>query len=312
MNPKPHREVFPLVQLLVLFVGLTVVLVITIGVMPSARPRPVTPTPRPTQVAVAQPTTPPSPLPPTAEPQSVAAVLDPAQVNAGEQIYQSLCAACHGFNARGIPGLGLPIANSGFINDMTDDELHDFLLVGRAVTDPANSTGVAMPAKGGNPNLTDADLDNVIAYMRSLNQSVPVAAVQPTVRPTDSGPRPTPTEFVAPSLSTTSTEIAGGAQSAEPAPDLFFSSGEVAYNRACAGCHGLDGQGVEFTGPALADSTLLAGHEGIGLLEFLTLEQPPLNPEESYPHPYRGGYPPLTDEQILNIIAYLYTLTGQE
>ncbi len=316
MNEQPHRsvEVFPAVQLLVLFGVLTVALAIVIGVTPGPPPRPATPTPRPTEVAAAQPTLQPSPIPPTAAPEvAEVAALDPAQVAAGEQLYQTTCAACHGFNALGIPSLGFPLIGNEFVNEMTDDEFHDFLVVGRPATDPANTTGVAMPARGGNPSLTDEDLYNIVAYIRSLNQDVPVAAA-PTAVPTEAGPRPTATEWVAPSLPSGAAEgeATDEAEAAEDRDDPFFTSGEVAYNRACAGCHGLDGEGVEFTGPALLDSTYLTEREGIGLLEFLTAEEPPVNPEEAYPHPYRGGYPPLTDEQILNIIAYLHELRGEQ
>jgi len=38
-----------------------------------------------------------------------------------------------------------------------------FIKEGRAETDPENITGYEMPARGGNPNLSDADLLNIIA-----------------------------------------------------------------------------------------------------------------------------------------------------
>ncbi len=69
----------------------------------------------------------------------------------------------------GITGLGKPLIGSQFVNGMTDEDFLNFLHVGRDVSDPLNTTGVTMPAKGGNPNLTDDDLLNVIAYVRSLN-----------------------------------------------------------------------------------------------------------------------------------------------
>lgn len=321
MNPKQPQEsieVFPLAQLLVLFVGVAALLAILMAITPSPPPRAVEPTPRPTQIVAVQPTEASSPVPPTAtvaEVVEVAAALNPEQVSAGEQIFQTTCSACHGFNARGISGLGLPLVGSDFVNDMSDADLHAFLLVGRAVSDPANSTGVGMPAKGGNPTLTDADLDNVIAYMRSLNVPVDTASMPPTVAPTAAptadGPTLTPTEFVPPSVSIASADVPDEGESVATGPDLFFSSGEVAYNRSCAGCHGADGLGVALTGPSLLDSPLLNAREGISLIEFLTKEQPPVDPREGYNHPYRGGYPLLSDEQIRHIIAYLYELTAQ-
>jgi disulfide bond formation protein DsbB len=33
-----------------------------------------------------------------------------------------------------------------------------------------NTTGVAMPARGGTPPLTDSELVDVLAYLRSINE----------------------------------------------------------------------------------------------------------------------------------------------
>jgi disulfide bond formation protein DsbB len=87
---------------------------------------------------------------------------------AGEATYQGTCSACHAPDATGITGLGLPLANSEFVQSMTDDELVAFIAVGRDAGDPDNTTGVGMPPKGGNPSLTDEDLLNVVAWLRTL------------------------------------------------------------------------------------------------------------------------------------------------
>ncbi len=87
----------------------------------------------------------------------------------GEALYGGSCIACHGPNGEGIEGLGKPWVGSEFINGSTDDEMVAFLKVGRATDDPLNSTGIAMLPKGGNPSLTDDDLQDLVAYMRTLN-----------------------------------------------------------------------------------------------------------------------------------------------
>ena len=87
----------------------------------------------------------------------------------GLQLYQGSCTACHGEAGIGIPGLGKPWVGSEFINSRTDAEMLAFLQVGRPADDPSNTTGIAMLPRGGNPNLTDADLMDLVAYMRSLN-----------------------------------------------------------------------------------------------------------------------------------------------
>ncbi len=235
--------------------------------------------------------------------QEVAQALDPALIKAGENTFQGVCSACHGFTAQGIPGLGKPLVNSPFVDGLSDDELLAFIIQGREASDPLNTTGVPMPARGGNPGLTDADLLNVIAYIHSLNADAMIAVVPTTIA--TSGPTPTPIEFQPLSLAS------GDAVALEPTnvPSLFSSNGEEWYTRSCAGCHGVDGAGLPYLAPSLADSALVQDRNGIGLLDFLTNSQPPLNPETAFPHPYRGGYPELSDAQIQEIIVYLYTLS---
>ena len=87
----------------------------------------------------------------------------------GKTIYDGSCTACHADGGVGIDGLGKPLVGSEFVAGLNDSDLLEFLKVGRDTTDPENTSGIAMPAKGGNPALTDADLENVIAYLRSLN-----------------------------------------------------------------------------------------------------------------------------------------------
>jgi disulfide bond formation protein DsbB len=87
----------------------------------------------------------------------------------GAVLYQGSCQACHGPEGTGIEGLGKPWVGSEFINGSTDEEMVAFLEVGRPSDDPLNTTGIAMLPRGGNPNLTDQDLLDLVAYMRTLN-----------------------------------------------------------------------------------------------------------------------------------------------
>lgn len=88
----------------------------------------------------------------------------------GAQVFTGTCSACHGPDAKGMPGLGKDLTISTFVKGMTDDEFFKFLHVGRPTSDKLNTTGVDMPPKGGNPALTDQDLANVVAYVRTLNK----------------------------------------------------------------------------------------------------------------------------------------------
>lgn len=88
----------------------------------------------------------------------------------GKTVFASTCSACHGADAKGLPGLGKDLTTSAWVKSETDDQLLAFLKVGRPASDPLNTTKVDMPPKGGNPALTDQDLNNVIAYIRTLNK----------------------------------------------------------------------------------------------------------------------------------------------
>lgn len=88
----------------------------------------------------------------------------------GQQLYNGLCIACHGANAEGVTGLGKNLNESEFFTGSTDEELVAFIAEGRPASDSANTTGVDMPARGGNPNLTDEDLAAVVAYLRTLTE----------------------------------------------------------------------------------------------------------------------------------------------
>ena len=89
-------------------------------------------------------------------------------VAAGKQVFLSTCVVCHGPDAQGLPGLGKNLVTSDFVAGKSDSELVEFIKVGRGPDDPLNTTGVTMPAKGNNPTLTDEDLYNIVAYLRTL------------------------------------------------------------------------------------------------------------------------------------------------
>jgi disulfide bond formation protein DsbB len=244
--------------------------------------------------------------------------LEPQAVSAGETVFHSICMACHGFNGEGIQGLGKPIVGSEFVNSLTDDELAAFVTRGRDLTDPLNTTGVMMPPRGGNPALSDDDIRHVVAYMRSLN----VAA---GFGPTEGGQTAGTGNAVAPTAeATTPSQVAAVPTVAQPTVvggirpeigkgelNLNFTSGQDAYNWSCANCHGVDGNPVApLATLSLSASQLVQAHDDAGLFNFLAQGQPPVNPEEAFPHPYRGGFPQLTDDQIREVITYLYTLAG--
>lgn len=102
-----------------------------------------------------------------APPTPAGPVGDPAQ---GQEKFAGTCVSCHGPAGEGIAGLGKDMTTSTFIRDLSDAELVEFIKTGRPTSDPLNTTGVDMPPKGGNPALTDQDLADIVAFIRTLQK----------------------------------------------------------------------------------------------------------------------------------------------
>jgi len=88
----------------------------------------------------------------------------------GKTLFGSSCSTCHGPEAKGLPNLGKDLTTSAFVHSQSDAQLMDFIKKGRPSSDPANTTGIDMPPKGGNPAITDANLNDIISFLRSVAQ----------------------------------------------------------------------------------------------------------------------------------------------
>jgi cytochrome c5 len=114
----------------------------------------------------------PTPVAPTPA-ESPAAAADPAQVQippqqevdmqVGEQVYQSTCAACHEQGIAGAPGQGnreewQPRLAKGYET-----------LVINSINGFQGNMGV-MPPRGGNANLSDEEVAAAVAYMMEINK----------------------------------------------------------------------------------------------------------------------------------------------
>lgn len=89
---------------------------------------------------------------------------------AGESKFVATCSVCHGQEAQGLTGMGKDLTTSAFAKSKTDAELVTFLTKGRAANEPLNTTGVIMPPRGGNPAISDGDLYDIVAYLRTLEK----------------------------------------------------------------------------------------------------------------------------------------------
>ncbi|MDE2354884.1 MAG: cytochrome c5 family protein [Betaproteobacteria bacterium] len=107
----------------------------------------------PAQSGAAAPASPVSEAAQSAAPATVAAAA-PAASKAGESTYHSLCTGCHSIGAMGAPRFGDKAAWAPRIAQGMD-ALYRSALHGKN----------AMPAKGGNPSLSDADVKAAVDYM---------------------------------------------------------------------------------------------------------------------------------------------------
>ena len=84
-----------------------------------------------------------------------------ASALSGSDIYSQTCVACHGDNGKGtVPGAPNFTRSDGPLSQ-SDELLFNHIKLGFK----SSGSAMAMPPKGGNMNLTDADIKAVLAYL---------------------------------------------------------------------------------------------------------------------------------------------------
>ncbi len=213
----------------------------------------------------------------------------PIAIHEGRSVFATSCALCHGKDAQGVPRLGKPLRNSAFVQEHTDPELFSLIADGRLPSDPLNTTGAAMPARGAR-QLSDAQMQSVVFYLRTLQE--------PDVEPVSLD------DWIV----STSTD-AGGEQVA----GIVGQAGGVGHDvfvASCSACHGAQGQGLEGLGKPLVASDFIDSKSDEELLAFIKTGRPIWDADNTtgLDMPPKGGNPALNDEQIQTIIRYIRTL----
>lgn len=242
-------------------------------------------------------------LPPLFPPdQAPGPTLDAASFAAGKQLFSATCAACHGPTGLGVRGLGKGLTTSRWVRDQSDSALHAFLIKGRDVNDPLNTTKVPMPPKGGNPGFSDENLTQLICFVRGLQDPRRVPAVLPDVQVVVAVPVLTDADLDLP-----------GIEDAEYEADAI-RDGLRHYMASCTSCHGADARGIVKLGKDLVNSDFMRGQDDEQMLAFLKVGRPtsdPLNTTK-VDMPPKGGNPALNEEKLGAIIAYLRYLQGRQ
>jgi mono/diheme cytochrome c family protein len=101
----------------------------------------------------------------------VATALRPGDAELGARLFRSTCASCHGLSGQGIDRQGSPLASSDFALGLDDMSLVAFIMKGRTPNDPQTKLGMLMPPRGGNTRLSDQDLADIVAFIRTLQKA---------------------------------------------------------------------------------------------------------------------------------------------
>jgi mono/diheme cytochrome c family protein len=197
------------------------------------------------------------------------------QIEDFDALYSTRCAGCHG--ADGKLGPAPPLNDPLFLALVSDEELRRTVSEGRAVTAAQKSPMPAFARAWGGP-LTDTQV-NVLA--EGIKKRWGPAALR------DAPPHP---------------KLAGG-EGGDP------DAGARAFARACAQCHGMEGEGVERDGRqerTINDQAFLALISDKELRRIIITGRPDLGmPAYDDARDRPAGFRPLTSAQIDDLVALL-------
>ena len=200
---------------------------------------------------------------------AVAAVATAKAEKTGEEVYKSACASCHTSGALNAPKLGDNAAWAKLIPE------------GHAGLTKQAIAGIRqMPARGGNPALTDIEMSRAVAYL--ANSAGAKFKEPPVAAP------------AAPVAAAAVMTVAAAAPTAA-APAAAAVDGEAVYKQACSACHAVGAAGAPKSGDKAAwaprikkgeEALVASALKGIGIM------------------PPKGGNASLTEAQIRAAVAY--------
>lgn len=219
----------------------------------------------------------------------------------GEEVYQSVCMACHDAGALGSPKLGDKGAWAPRIAQGYET------LIKHAIE------GIrSMPARGGNPDLTDGEIANTVAYMANkagANFTPPAAGAAPAAEA--SAPEATQPTAVPAAAPVAKAEVPAEKPAAQPAPEAKVAeakpavaagkSGEEVYNSVCMACHAAGVMGA----PKVGDTAAWAPRVAQG---YDTLVQHATKGFKMMPA--KGGNASLSDDEVAATVKFMANKSG--
>ena len=234
----------------------------------------------------------------------------------GEQVVTAVCSACHAAGALGSPKIGDKAAWGPRIAQGYET------LIKHAIE------GIrSMPARGGNPDLTDNEVANAVAYMAnqagasfkspelggaSHGGAAPAAAAEaapaaaPAAAPVAAAPAPAPAaqaKAAAPAApaAAPAAEAKPAVVAEAPKPAASGKSGEEVVKGVCAMCHA----GGLMGAPKIGDKDGWAPRIAQG---YDTLVQHAIHGIRMMPA--KGGNPGLSDAEVARAVAYMANQGG--
>ena len=179
----------------------------------------------------------------------------------GEQVFQSLCKTCHEPGIAGAPKVGDKAQWAGSIKK-------GYETLAQHAINGIQESGKVMPPKGGNPDLTDVEVQRAVVYMANRSganfkePAAPSATASPPAATATAVPAaavPAPSSSVAPTAASASATgvtpaaTTGGAPSATASASgpLDMAAGQALMQKdGCGACHAVD---KKIVGPAYQD-----------------------------------------------------------
>ncbi|HYD94759.1 MAG TPA: c-type cytochrome [Noviherbaspirillum sp.] len=158
---------------------------------------------------------------------TMAGASGPKQLQTGEAVYKAVCAACHDTGAAGAPKTG---DNGAWTARLGQGQAK---LVENAVN------GIrAMPAKGGNPDLDEVEVERAVVFMANQSGGKLKEPEAKAAAPAASAGAPAASEAGAQTASATAPLTSSPSQQSKAVADAGKVDGKKVYDTACAACHG--------------------------------------------------------------------------